>query len=220
MHAKEFLCRGDDGVTRCFWAGEQADYQQYHDQEWGRPVADDFKLFEKICLEGFQAGLSWLTILRKRENFRRAFAGFDFYKISQYGQAHIDRLLEDEGIVRHRGKIEATLNNARRAVEMVDQFDTLSGYFWQWEPSAPEPDVAKLPPTTPLPNVTATSQRLSRDLKQRGWKFIGPTTSYAFMQAMGLVNDHLPGCCVHAEIEMLRSKLVRPASRTCVKDAR
>lgn len=206
----EGLIRGDDGLDRCFWHGGLEDYRRYHDEEWGRPVTDDVRLFEKICLEGFQSGLSWLTILRKRENFRAAFAGFDFHAVAAFGDDDIARCLADAGIIRHRGKIVSTINNARRAIDLTAEFGSLSGYFWSYEPDASERpermDYATLSanPTSP------TSIRLSKDLKRRGWTFVGPTTVYAFMQAMGLVNDHIEGCCRRAPTEELRSRLVRP----------
>ena len=206
----EGLIRGDDGLDRCFWHGGLEDYRRYHDDEWGRPVTDDIRLFEKICLEGFQSGLSWLTILRKRENFRAAFAGFDFHQVARFGDDDIARCLADAGIIRHRGKIVSTVNNARRAVDLQAEFGSLSRYFWSYEPDAserpPRMDYATLKanPTSP------TSIRLSKDLKKRGWTFVGPTTVYAFMQAMGLVNDHIEGCCCRAPTEELRARLVRP----------
>ncbi|MDF1721129.1 MAG: DNA-3-methyladenine glycosylase I [Minwuia sp.] len=207
------LVPGADGRPRCFWHGGLPDYEAYHDTEWGWPVDSDTRLFEKICLEGFQSGLSWLTILRKRENFRAAFDGFDFHKVSLYGPDEIDRLLADAGIVRHRGKIEATINNAARAVEMVAESGSLSRFFWAHVPPAserPEPvtyDALMANPTTDA------SKRLSKDLKKRGWKFVGPTTAYAFMQAMGLVNDHLEGCCVRAPVEAARQVFLKDRAR-------
>lgn len=164
---------------------------RYHDEEWGRPVHDDVRLFEKICLEGFQSGLSWITILRKRENFRKAFAGFDFHKVAKFTAKDVARLLKDEGIIRHKGKIEATINNAVRAIEMEKEFGSLDKYFWQWKPKKGDAQHVKV----------AESIALSKDLKKRGWKFVGPTTCYAFMQAMGMVNDHLEGCHVRGKIK-------------------
>jgi DNA-3-methyladenine glycosylase I len=209
-----YLRTADDGITRCWWGCGDADYQRYHDDEWGRPVTDDHRLFEKICLEGFQSGLSWLTILRKRENFRAAFCGFDFEKVASFGEPDVERLLHDAGIVRHRQKIEASINNARRAIEVAEAFGSLSAYLWQWEPAAAEPHIGEGDYTYPIPSVTRTSTALSKDLKQRGWKFVGPTTAYAFMQAMGMVNDHIPGCAVHASVATLRDALVRPSVPT------
>jgi len=182
--------------VRCWWCGNDPLYVRYHDEEWGRPVSDDRRLFEKICLEGFQAGLSWLTILRKRENFRRAFHDFDIDRVARFTARDVERLLRDEGIVRHRGKVESTINNARRARALRDEFGTLSRYFWRWQPDpATRPrritrDVLTTMATTP------ESVGLSKDLRKRGWTFVGPTTSYAFMQAMGLVNDHVEECAV------------------------
>ncbi|MEE1565417.1 MAG: DNA-3-methyladenine glycosylase I, partial [Acidimicrobiales bacterium] len=183
------LAVGDDGVTRCRWPGPHADYIAYHDHEWGRPVVDDHRLFEKICLEGFQAGLSWLTILRKRERFREVFDDFDPALVARFGDADVERLLGDAGIIRHRGKVESTIRNASRCLEVADEFGSLAAYVWSWEPEASVHEAdGSIPATTP------TSTALSRDLKHRGWTFVGPTTVYAFMQAMGMVNDHLPGC--------------------------
>ena len=183
---------GADGRARCWWPGDLPDYVAYHDDEWGQPVHDDRRLFEKLCLEGFQSGLSWLTILRKRENFRAAFADFDPEVVATYGEADVGRLLQDAGIIRHRGKIEATVNNAGRALELIDECGSLDTYLWSWRPTEREPDLRDPFATTPA--VTATSTALSKDLKRRGWAFVGPTTVYAFMQAMGLVDDHTPGC--------------------------
>jgi DNA-3-methyladenine glycosylase I len=188
------LITGEDGRTRCFWHGGLADYMRYHDEEWGYPVRDDRRLFEKICLEGFQSGLSWLTILRKRENFRAGFANFDIEKVALFDDQDMERLLADKGIVRHRGKIASTINNARRAIELKKEFGTLSNYFWSYEPAKGDrPDAIDLVWLRANP-VSPASQKLSKDLKKRGWTFVGPTTVYAFMQAMGLVNDHLDGC--------------------------
>lgn len=199
-------------AERCFWVREAApDYVAYHDTEWGFPVSDDHRLFEKICLEGFQSGLSWLTILRKRENFRRAFAGFDFQRVARFGARDVERLLQDPGIVRHRGKIEATVNNGRRACEMVEEFGSLGAYLWRFEP-APASRPARL--TEPVLRALTTSPEaaaLSRDLKRRGWRFVGPTTMYAFAQAMGLVNDHEDGCPIRAEVEAARRRFRAPA---------
>jgi len=192
----KLLNQGADGRLRCWWPGDLDDYTLYHDEEWGRPTLDDVQLFEKICLEGFQSGLSWLTILRKRENFRAAFENFDFAKVAEFGEPDVERLLQDAGIIRHRGKIEATINNAARALRMVDEFGSVKNYIWQWRPEDREPDLKD--PSLQIANQTATSAALSKDLKKRGWKFFGPTTAYAFMQAMGLVNDHIEGCEWHA----------------------
>ena len=190
----EGLWLGPDGRVRCGWCRADAAYIEYHDREWGVPVHDDRALFEKICLEGFQSGLSWLTILRKRENFRRAFANFEIERVARFTGRDVTRLLKNAGIVRHRGKIESTINNARRCEDLVEEFGSLANYVWRFEP-APRSrskkltwDALKALPTTP------ESAALSKDLRRRGWSFVGPTTMYAFMQAMGLVNDHLHGC--------------------------
>ena len=197
---------GEDGVARCWWADSTAEYRAYHDTEWGFPVADDRRLFEKLSLEGFQAGLSWLTILRKREAFRRAFAGFEYARVARFGEDDVARLLADAGIVRHRGKIEATINNAGRAVELAGEHGSLARFIWSFEPDqhAPELDRAG------LPSITSESRALARELKRRGWRFVGPTTVYAFMQAMGLVNDHLTGCQVRARVQAARESFTRP----------
>ena len=200
----------EDGITRCSWAKDQLDYRNYHDVEWGRPVSNDFQLFEKICLEGFQSGLSWLTILRKRENFRQAFANFDFNKIADYNEDNVSQLLQNSGIIRHRGKIEATINNAHRALELVEEFGSLAAYIWGWEPASREPHIGKGEYSHPIPSITRTSELLSKDLKNRGWKFFGPTTAYAFMQAMGLVNDHMEGCAFRKIVESIRSEFEPP----------
>ena len=200
------LIEGADSQKRCWWCGDDPLYVSYHDDEWGHVVTDDIRLFEKICLEGFQAGLSWITILRKRENFRAAFDGFDFTKIQDYSEGDVERLLGDAGIIRHRGKIEATINNAQRALEMVDEFGSLAKYFWGWEPEVG----TRIRAMADIPAVTDISKALSKDLKKRGWKFVGPTTAYAFMQAMGLVNDHIEGCGVHEGVEQKRKAFKRP----------
>lgn len=201
------LHTAEDGITRCHWGKDTLDYRKYHDEEWGRPTTDDFRLFEKICLEGFQSGLSWLTILRKRENFRKAFLDFDFNKIAHYGDDEVANLLQNSGIIRHRGKIEATINNAHRAIEIVDEFGSLCAYIWQWEPKSKEPHIGKGEYNHLIPSITQTSQALSKDLKKRGWKFFGPTTAYAFMQAMGLVNDHIEGCAFRDIANNMRQDL-------------
>jgi DNA-3-methyladenine glycosylase I len=213
--SEQSLNIGADGQARCWWCGDDAEYMRYHDAEWGRPVSNDVRLFEKMSLEGFQAGLSWITILRKRENFRGAFDGFDFQKIQHYGAKDVQRLLGDEGIIRHRGKIEATINNARRAVEMAEEFGTLAKYFWSWEPETdpavkPQDDVFIRKSQDDIPAVTEVSKALSKDLKKRGWKFVGPTTCYAFMQAMGMVNDHLQSCAFHSVVVQERLAFTRP----------
>lgn len=209
--AAKGLITGDDGLDRCAWHGNLEDYRRYHDEEWGRPVTDDHRLFEKICLEGFQSGLSWLTILRKRDAFRAAFAGFDFDRVAEFGEADIERCLADPGIVRHRGKIVSTINNARRAKELRIEFGSLASYFWSHEPDESErPKVVSYEALIANP-TTVTSTRISKDLKKRGWTFVGPTTIYAFMQAMGLVNDHIEGCFCRANIEDMRQHFKRPA---------
>lgn len=184
-----------DGCPRCGWCRATPLYRHYHDHEWGFPVSDDRRLFEKLCLEGFQAGLSWITILNKREAFRAGFANFDAEALSRFGPAEVDRLLADAGIVRHRGKIESTINNAARVLELRREFGTLAHYVWRFEPLAAEgrPDRLTADAVRAL-TTSAASVALSKDLKKRGWSFVGPTTMYAFMQAMGLVNDHFDGC--------------------------
>ena len=198
------LIRHADDVVRCWWPGNDPLYVRYHDEEWGRPVADDRRLFEKICLEGFQAGLSWLTILRKRPHFRAAFGDFDIDRVARFGARDTARLLENQGIVRHRGKIESSINNARRARELRDEYGSLAAYFWQWEPD-PRSRPRRLTRNTLVRLArTPESTALSKDLKRRGWTFVGPTTVYAFMQAMGLVNDHLEGCASRPRVEAAR----------------
>lgn len=200
------LAVGPDGKTRCWWPGADALYLDYHDREWGRPVADDRRLFEKLCLEGFQAGLSWLTILRKRENFRAAFAQFDIDKVARFGERQIGRCLADAGIVRHRGKIEAVVNNARRARELRDEAGSLAAFFWRFAPEERPRSVTR----EAIVAKTAESTALSKALRKRGWSFVGPTTTHAFMQAMGMVNDHLDGCFCRAEAERERRAFRRP----------
>ena len=203
-----------DGTARCFWGGgEQEDYVHYHDTEWGFPVDDDVRLFEKLSLEGFQSGLSWLTILRKRDAFRRAFAGFDFRAVAGFGAADVERLLGDASIVRHRGKIESTIDNAARCVELVDEHGSLAGYVWAFEPApAARPQRLTRDVLRDLAQ-TPESRALAKDLKRRGWRFVGPTTVYAFMQAMGLVNDHLDGCDVRLRVELARERFRRPGQK-------
>ena len=195
---------GHDGKTRCRWCGGAPEFLDYHDTQWGFPVSDDHRLFEKLSLEGFQSGLSWRTILAKRENFRAAFHNFDFDEIARFTQSDIDRLLKDEGIVRHRGKIEAVINNARRARELVKREKTLAAFIWRFEPDAEQ--LAK-PQSA---STSAVSIALSKELKKQGWKFIGPTTVYAFMQAMGLINDHVEDCVIRAKVERARKSFERP----------
>ena len=205
------LMTGRDGHCRCWWSGDKADYRDYHDVEWGVPVADDQRLFEKICLEGFQSGLSWLTILRKRENFRAAFSSFDYRQVALYNDADIERLVRDKGIVRHRKKIESVVNNAKRACELVEETGSLSAYFWQYEPQDSERPTSFDYETLMKLGKTPASIAMSKDLKKRGWSFIGPTTAYAFMQAMGMVNDHVEGCEWRSRTENLRQAFVRPS---------
>jgi DNA-3-methyladenine glycosylase I len=199
-------------VKRCWWPGEDELYIRYHDREWGRPVTDDRRLFEKICLEGFQSGLSWITILRKRENFRNAFKGFDPAVVARFGGRDVQRLLKDAGIVRHRGKIESTINNATRALELIDEKGSLAAYFWLWEPAAASRPKKLSRAALMKMSITEQSTALSKDLKKRGWTFVGPTTCYAFMQAMGLVNDHIEECHVRTEIERARKRFSRPTT--------
>lgn len=187
-----------DGRQRCWWCGDDPLYVAYHDSEWGRPVHDDVRLFEKICLEGFQAGLSWLTILRKREHFRRAFAGFDIARVASFGPADIERLVADAGIVRHRGKIASAVNNAQRYADLATEFGSLDAFVWSFAASAPAGDEAA---PSGIPTYTSASTRLSKELKQRGWTFVGPTTMYAFMQSVGVVNDHLKGCWAYQDVQ-------------------
>jgi DNA-3-methyladenine glycosylase I len=198
---------GPDGARRCWWALADPLYVGYHDDEWGIPVADDRVLFEKLCLEGFQAGLSWLTILRKRPRFREAFSRFDIDTVVSFTDADVERLMADPGIVRHRGKITSTINNARRALELREEFGSLGAFVWRFEPAAPAGNGRQ-----PIPSQTAESRALSGELRRRGWSFVGPTTVYAFMQAMGLVNDHLMGCSRRRPAEAARRAFVRPSA--------
>ncbi len=195
---------GPDGKTRCRWCGDAPEFLHYHDTEWGFPVGDDQRLFEKLCLEGFQSGLSWRTILAKRENFRTAFHGFDFHKVAAFTELDVTRLLNDAGIVRHRGKIEAVINNAKRAKELVEREGSLAAFIWRYEP-----DVKELaqPQTT---STSGASLALSKELKKQGWKFVGPTTVHAFMQAMGLINDHVEDCVIRPKSEAARKRFKRP----------
>jgi len=195
---------GPDGEPRCPWSGAAPEFLAYHDTEWGFPVADDRRLFEKLSLEGFQSGLSWRTILTKRDNFRAAFDGFDFHSVARYSGHDVDRLLLDSGIVRHRGKIEAVINNARRAVELVDREGSLAAFVWGYEP-----DAADLPDPQTVSTSTA-SIALAKDLKKQGWTFVGPTTVFAFMQAMGLINDHVEDCVIRPKVERARDAFTQP----------
>ena len=195
---------GPDGLERCRWCASAPEFLHYHDREWGFPVDDDRRLFEKLCLESFQSGLSWRTILAKRENFRAAFAGFDFHRMARFTESDVARLLGDTGIVRHRGKIEAVIHNAARAQELVQEEGSLAAYFWRHEPAA---DALGVPQTA---STSAASVQLSKDLKRRGWKFVGPTTVFAFMQAMGLINDYAEGCVVREQAGQARQRFQRP----------
>jgi DNA-3-methyladenine glycosylase I len=195
---------GPDGKSRCRWCAAAPEFLGYHDTEWGFPVTDDRRLFEKLCLEGFQSGLSWRTILAKRENFRAAFHDFDFDRIARFTQRDVARLLKDAGIVRHRGKIEAVVNNARRAQELAEREGSLAAFLWRYEPAGKQ---LEKPQTA---STSAESVALSKALKKLGWKFVGPTTVYAFMQAMGLVNDHVENCVIRARVERARKQLRRP----------
>ncbi len=195
---------GPDGQLRCSWCSAAPEFFEYHDNEWGYPVGDDIRLFEKLCLESFQSGLSWRTILAKRDNFRTAFLNFDFNKVANFNEADIERLLSNEGIVRHRGKIEAVINNAGRARELVQQEGSLAAFFWRFEPGA---DELAEPQTA---STSTESVALSKALKKQGWKFVGPTTVYAFMQAMGLINDHSEACVFREKVERARKRFKRP----------
>ena len=196
--------KGPDGKPRCKWCEAAPEFFDYHDKEWGFPVGHDQNLFEKICLESFQCGLSWRTILAKRENFRAAFHNFDYNKVARFSKRDLNRLLKDEGIVRHRGKIEATINNAQRAQELVKQEGSLAAFIWRYEP---DPKQRAKPQTA---STSAESIALSKELKKLGWKFVGPTTAFAFMQAMGLINDHVEDCVIRARVERARKSFKRP----------
>jgi DNA-3-methyladenine glycosylase I len=200
-----------DGKPRCSWAGSDPLYVTYHDKEWGRPVVDDNRLFEKLCLEGFQSGLAWITVLRKRDRFREVFHRFDIKKVARMTDTDVERLLLDAGIIRHRGKIVSTINNARRAIEVQKEFGSLAAYVWRFEPQPEHRPDALTSEVLKTMSETDASRALSKDLRKRGWTFVGPTTCYAFMQAMGLVNDHLEECFCRAEIEGERARFERPA---------
>ncbi len=208
--AAEGLLRRADGVVSCWWPGVDPGYQHYHDHEWGRPVGEDRRLFEKLCLEGFQAGLSWLTILRKRENFRRAFAGFDPAQVAAFGPADVERLLGDAGIVRHRGKVEATIGNAGRALDLIDEAGSIAAFLWQFEPDPADRPARCDHAAVRALTATPASSAMSKALRARGWRFVGPTTMYALMQATGMVNDHVEGCAMRESVERDRSAFVRP----------
>ena len=207
--ARPGLFKGEDGALRCFWCQASPAYQHYHDHEWGHPVTDDRRLFEKLCLEGFQAGLSWLTILNKREAFRAAFANFEAERVARFGARDVTRLLGDAGIVRHRGKIESTINNAKRVLELREEFGSLADYVWGYRPA--QGSRPKRVTFGAIPATSPESVAMSKDLKKRGWSFVGPTTVYAFMQAMGLVNDHYESCHSRATALEARKALKRPA---------
>ena len=202
---------GEDGVARCFWAAKDPAYGPYHDREWGFPVRDDRRLFEKICLEGFQAGLSWLTILRKREAFRKAFAGFEIGKVARFDTRRVTRLLADPGIVRHRGKIESAIHNARRALELVEEEGSLAAFFWRFEPAAKDRPRRMTVATVRSLTETDASRALSRELRRRGFRYVGPTTLYALMQSVGIVNDHIEGCHARPRADAARLIFRRPA---------
>jgi DNA-3-methyladenine glycosylase I len=204
------VARGADGTARCAWCGADPLYVAYHDEEWGLPVADDARLFEKLCLEGFQAGLAWITILRKRERFRRVFRGFEIDAVARMGPRDVLRLLGDPGIVRHRGKIESAIANARRAAALREEFGSLAAYLWRFEPPAAERPRRVTHAALAGRTESPASRALSRDLRRRGWSFVGPTTVYAFMQAMGLVNDHLEGCNARTQALRARRAFRRP----------
>lgn len=204
LMTNEYLRPAGKGTHRCWWPGDDAQYVAYHDKEWGRPVLDDTALYEKLCLEGFQSGLAWITVLRKRENFREAFAQFDLDTVAQFTERDIQRLLQNSGIIRHRGKIEATINNAARALELLEETGSLSRYIWKYAPDIPYGRDGISDHPMGFVSTSPSSVALSKDLKKRGWKFVGPTTVYSFMQSMGLVNDHVEGCLVRDACEKAR----------------
>ena len=201
--SNSFILKDAAGKSRCWWCGGLPIYQEYHDQEWGRPVKNDRRLFEKICLEGFQSGLSWITILKKRENFRDAFDNFELERVANFGVLKVNQLLNNEGIIRHRGKIEATINNAQQSYAVLEQHGSLAKFFWQFEPKKASQFDAKRA-------TTDESVQMSKQLKKMGWKFVGHTTCYSFMQSMGMVNDHHPECDSWSIVESLRKKFKRP----------
>ena len=200
------IALGPDGEWRCWWGSDPPEYRDYHDREWGFGVSDDHRLFEKICLEGFQAGLSWLTVLRKREEFREAFAGFDPAQVIDFGERDVEALMGNAGIIRHQGKIRSVINNAARALEMAACHGSLADFFWDWA------EFGSAPLRAAPPGITRASTALAKELRRRGWTFVGPTTCYAFMQAMGLVNDHLDGCWVREAAERSRRRAAREVS--------
>lgn len=213
MSSLEWLRPTSKGELRCWWPGEDVPYQKYHDTEWGFAVTDDQRLYEKICLEGFQSGLSWLTILRKRENFRAAFSQFDMDEVARFTERDITRLLGDAGIVRHRGKIEATINNAARALELIEETGSLAKHFWSFAPDAPFGRDGNSSHPSGISATSPSATALSKDLKKRGWKFVGPTTVYSFMQSMGMINDHLSECFVHEKCETKRLVALKKMKR-------
>ncbi|MHC4080121.1 MAG: DNA-3-methyladenine glycosylase I [Planctomycetota bacterium] len=203
------LVTGPDGVNRCWWCAGDPVYQSYHDTEWGFPCTDDRGLFESICLDGFQAGLSWITILRRREHFRSAFCGFEIERVARLNKRSVERLLRNDRIIRHRGKIESTINNARRALELIDECGSLAGYIWKYEPKTQREHATR----RSIPAATPESEAMSKDLKRRGWTFVGPTILYAMMQAVGVVNDHVTGCDIGSRVPRTRGRPTRPAIR-------
>jgi DNA-3-methyladenine glycosylase I len=204
------VATGDDGISRCWWCGDDPLYRSYHDLEWGRPVIDDRRLFEKICLEGFQSGLSWLTILRKRENFRTAFRSFDMEAVARFNSRSVDRLLRDTGIVRNRAKIEATINNARRCLDLIDERGSLAAYVWSFEPrKASRPRTLDWDTLVQM-GTSEEATSMSKDLKRRGWSFVGPTTLYSVLESVGLTNDHMSACDIRSEVERERAVFQRP----------
>lgn len=203
------LVTGPDGVNRCWWCVGDPVYQSYHDTEWGFPCTDDRGLFESICLDGFQAGLSWITILRRREHFRSAFCGFEIERVARLNKRSVERLLRNDRIIRHRGKIESTINNARRALELIDECGSLAGYIWKYEPKTQREHATR----RSIPAATPESEAMSKDLKRRGWTFVGPTILYAMMQAVGVVNDHVTGCDIGSRVPRTRGRPTRPAIR-------
>jgi DNA-3-methyladenine glycosylase I len=207
---KDGVLVGGDGLPRCWWCVGDPLYESYHDLEWGQPVAEDRPIFEKLCLEGFQSGLSWLTILRKRDNFRRAFRSFDIVALSRFTQRSVDRLMRDAGIVRNRAKIEATINNAKRCVELVKEVGSLAAYVWSFEPNTQSRPASLDWATLVDLGVSPEAKALSKDLKRRGWSFVGPTTVYSTMESIGLVDDHVDGCHVRPEVEATRASFARP----------
>lgn len=204
------LIRGDDGLHRCGWCGSDAQYQAYHDHEWGMPVSDDRRLFEKLCLEAFQSGLSWRTILAKRENFRAAFHGFDWVGMARMGEAEVAALLRNAGIVRHRGKIEAVLHNARCLQELIAREGSLAKFVWSFEPDAGNRPAEVTVPWLMANTTSTAATAMAKELRRRGWRFVGPTTAHAFMQSMGLFNDHLDGCHARVTVERARAAFRRP----------